>query len=57
MNENVHQSDIDEIEDLVKHMYNTARTTHNLLEDILIRARAQSGKGSDFKFTIPSCSN
>jgi signal transduction histidine kinase len=42
--EDIRNLDIDEIEDIANNIYKSARTTYNLLEDILMWARTQQGK-------------
>jgi signal transduction histidine kinase len=44
LTENIHQLRIDEIETLANQIKTTARSTFNLLEDLLIWARTQQGK-------------
>ena len=44
LTEDVRKLNIDEIEIIANNIYKTARNTYNLLEDILVWARAQSGK-------------
>ncbi len=44
LTKNIHKYDINEIEDMISIIYNVSKQTYNLLEDILIWARAQSGK-------------
>ncbi len=43
--ENIHTYDIKEIEIFAGHIHQSARTTYDLLEDILIWAKGNSGKG------------
>jgi PAS domain S-box len=42
--EDIRNLDIEEIEDIANNIYKSARTTYNLLEDILMWARTQQGK-------------
>ena len=44
LTENIRKYDIDEIEDIVNHIENSAQNTYILLEDLLMWARTQSGK-------------
>ena len=44
LTEDIRKLDIDEIEDIANNINKTARNTYNLLEDILLWARAQQGK-------------
>ena len=44
LTEDIRQYDIDEIENIVNHINKSAQNTYNLLEDILMWARTQSGK-------------
>jgi len=44
LSENIRQYDIDEIENLVNYIKNSAQNTYILLEDILMWVRAQTGK-------------
>jgi signal transduction histidine kinase len=44
LTEDIRKLDIDEIEDIVKHINISARITYNLVDDILLWARAQQGK-------------
>jgi len=44
LTENIRKYDIDEIENIVNHIKNSAQNTYILLEDLLMWARTQSGK-------------
>jgi PAS domain S-box-containing protein len=44
LTQNIRKYDIDKIEKLVNHIYKSAQNTYNLLDDLLLWARSQSGK-------------
>ncbi len=56
LSENIHDYDIDEIEKMIHIIHDASKKTYNLLEDVLMWTRAQSGKlpfePEELNFTI-----